>query len=384
MQMGRTPDAGDIRRWVLGSVAMGARGVSFWNHRPERLWSEGFGSGLLNATGDRTARADEAGRIAKALDARAEFFTKSACPPGRVAIAVDEHLYHFTAASGLREHLAYTIRGIYRSLWESGVSADFVDAQRLNDAPKYRALILPFPIALSLQVIRALKEYVENGGTLISGPCPSRFSKYGFTYSDAMSPVLEEVFGASHARLLSVREPGDKARWTGSQRTFGDSIPFTELTGTGELEGKNVAPALYVQSLHLKEAKPVLVRGEETVGCVNRYGKGSAYLIGTLLGHALPAFRDPKNGEFLMAILTKAGVRPDTVGKLQRRRRGLGKQAAWFFFNSTPEAVEELVPIDKGRRATELFGAELEKTETGVRLRVEPLDVRCLIIDIDA
>jgi hypothetical protein len=77
-------------------------------------------------------------------------------------------------------------------------------------------------------------------------------------------------------------------------------------------------------------------------------------------------------------------VRPDVVGKLQRRRRTLLKQSAWFLFNTTREAIEELMPLDKTRRATDLFGAPLERTDAGVRVRVEPLDVRCLLIDTDA
>jgi hypothetical protein len=40
--LGRVPTRAEIRRWVLGSVACGARGVCFWNHRAERLWSYAY------------------------------------------------------------------------------------------------------------------------------------------------------------------------------------------------------------------------------------------------------------------------------------------------------------------------------------------------------
>jgi hypothetical protein len=41
------------------------------------------------------------------------------------------------------------------------------------------------------------------------------------------------------------------------------------------------------------------------------------------------------------------------------------------------------VPVERGKHATDLLGGALEKSGAGVKLRVEPLDVRCLMIESD-
>ena len=61
--------------------------------------------------------------------------------------------------------------------------------------------------------------------------------------------------------------------------------------------------------------------GTEVAGTVNQFGKGWAYLIGTMMGYALPSYNDPRNARFLAAVLKSAGVLPDSVGALKRRRR---------------------------------------------------------------
>jgi hypothetical protein len=104
-------------------------------------------------------------------------------------------------------------------------------------------------------------------------------------------------------------------------------------------------------------------------------------LIGTLLGHGLLAYEDKRNGTFLSHLLANAGVKPERVGRLQRRRRVLGGQGVWFLFNTTGTPVEETVALENYKTAKDLFGAELPAAPGGVRVEVAPLDVRCLILE---
>ena len=97
---------------------------------------------------------------------------------------------------------------------------------------------------------------------------------------------------------------------------------------------------------------PVSQYRDEVAACMNSFGKGRAYLIGTLLGPAAaPEKADPRNGKFLAAVL-------DRAGRLQRRRRLLGSKAAWFLCNTTHETVGETVFLEKCRSASDLLSLE--------------------------
>jgi beta-galactosidase len=382
---GRDPDPDDIRRWVLGSLAAGARGICFWNHRPEIFWQEGYGFGLLNWGSDSSPRADEAGRLSRAINAHRDLFSRGQPFQPEVAVLVSEDLYHFLEAdpSKALQHYVYTIRGIYKCLWSEGIPVAFMDSGQLaNEVGKYKAIIAPFPVAMSQGVIGALRGYVKAGGTLISEACPGRFSNFGMTsIGSYMAPGVAELFGVRQKQLGLIREPDDGAKWTGVATSYGDTLEYRQLEGREDFSPYKVTPAYYLQTFVPLKATPILTYGREIAGCVNSYGAGKAYLIGTLLGHGELAYRDPSNRTFLAVILGRVGIKPDKVGQLNRRRRTFRNQAAWFLFNITNEPVEESVPLAGFKTARDLLGEDFPTALGSIQVRVEPAGIRCLILE---
>jgi hypothetical protein len=121
--------------------------------------------------------------------------------------------------------------------------------------------------------------------------------------------------------------------------------------------------------------------GDEVAGCVNNFGRGKAYLAGTFLGHAGPAYNDWRNGEFLAVVSARSGIVSDRAGKLARRRRVLGKRAAWFFFNFSDHTIEESVPLEEFRKARDLLGDELPTASGAIRVKVTAMDVCCVLLE---
>lgn len=377
-----TPD--DIRRWVFSCLAAGSRGICFWNHRPEIYWEEGYGFSLLDWGSDTSERAEEAGRISTALNRHMELFAKGEHPKPAVAIVLNEDTIHWAESSlhDVNDHLQYTIAGIWKSLWRQGVTVGFVESTAIPaNASVVKALILPFPLTLGQEEVTALTNYVRSGGTLISEACPGRFNTYGIGFEGGMAPGLPELFGAKHKGVFLIREPGKGEKWTNWEFSLHDTIEYRDLNGAGEFAQYTVFPAFYLQTLTLTTAKPLLVYGEEVAGSMNEFGQGRAYLAGAFLGHAGPAYNDWRNGEFLCAVLQKAGVSNDRVGQLNRRRRILGGIAAWFLFNSTENVIEESVPLEKYTSARDLFGEELHAASKAVRVTVQPMDIRCILLE---
>ena len=380
----RAPDPADIRRWVLACLAAGVRGICFWNHRPEIFWQEGYGFNLLDWSAETSARAREAGRLGKALNAHAKLFTQGAHPEPGVAIVLNEDLYHFAEGSQHESihHLQFTIQGIWKSLWLQGVPCGFVEPAALPTSPgKCKVLILPFPVALGPGVIEALEVYVRNGGTVVSETCPGRFDNYGIGLKGAMMRGVAELFGATHEGVFLIREPNNGGKWTARELAPRDQLEYRNLVGVGDFAAQSVFPAYYLQVLTPTTGKSILKYDDEVAGCVNSYGKGWAYLVGTLLGHGVAGYGDLRNAKFLATVLERAGVSSDSVGALKRRRRILGNQAAWFFFNQTDKPVEQGVSIEGYKSAQDLLGGELASTGGRIQVRVDPFDIKCLVLE---
>lgn len=379
---GRVPDAGDIRRWVLGALAGGVHGICFWNHRSELFWDEAYGFGLMELRGGETPRAKEAGRIASAVNARAaDLLSQGLCPKSSVAIVIDEDLWNYVRGSGepLISAFVSNLRGIHRALFLDGYAVDFLDAGDVpTHAARYQVLIHPCPIALGEQAISALRDYVHAGGTLISGPCPGRFDRFGFGCPGEMPAALEELFGAEHRQLISLsgRQPH-----LSQNSVRPEPVRPLMLTGSGDYAAEQVRPEFYMQYLAVKSAVPVLRYKSEITGTVNSFGSGKAFLIGTLLGNSIAASESPENGAFLVSMISRSRVKPDRVGKLIRRRRQYENKQAWFLFNLDSKAVSERLPIGSSDKVTDLFGEPLRTMQGSVAVTVGPRDIACLLIE---
>lgn len=245
---------------------------------------------------------------------------------------------------------------------------------------------MPFPLTLRPSLIEALQAYVRNGGTVIAEACPGRsdtgrFDNYGIGLKGAMMPGVSELFGATHQEVFLIREPNNGAKWTAWELAPRDQREYRDLLGVGEFSTQSVFPAYYLEILAPTSGKPILKYRDEVPGCVNSYGKGRAYLVGTLLGHGVAGYNDLCNARFLAALLGRAGVSSDSVGVLKRRRRILGNQATWFLFNQTDKPVEEEVAIEGYQSARDLLGGKVSPPGGRIQVRVEPFDIKCLVLE---
>jgi beta-galactosidase len=385
LHIGRTPDAEDVRRWVLGGMAAGMNGISFWNHRAEIFWSECNGFGLMDPAGGVSERLEAAGRLARAINEDPEIFSLGEPPQAPVALLVNEDLYHFcqATANDAVQHLQYGLRGHYYRLWRMGVPADFVEAEQAaaGALAGYKAAILPVPLALDAAYMEHLRAYVAGGGMLISDACPGRFDRYGFCPRSQMVAGGEELFGARHERVRIVGEPDGAGRWTPSARGWGEFADPVVLTGTGELEGARLRASFYLQTLSPLAASSVLLAGDETAGTINRFGKGRAALLGTFAGHSALAHRLEGGEDVFEKLLHAAGVEPDVCGPLLRRRRVHGDRQAWFLINPTDAEVTQPVGLEGFRNVRDLLGDAVLETAGGTaRVRVPAAGVRCLVL----
>lgn len=395
LHLGRTPDAADIRRWMLAGLAAGMHGISFWNHRAERMWQEANGFGLLDSQGETTERVEEAGRVGRAINAHWDLFAHGEPPRAEVAVVLHDDLYHFheatllpvagAPATGSAQRLfSFNLRGHYARLWRLGIPVDFVSEEEVANGglDGYRVALLPMPLALDDEFVGRLRRFVEGGGAVVSDACPGRFDRYGFCRRAQMADGAAALFGARHRSVGLVREIDGGRRWTPPERGWGELAPPTMLAGVGTLAGFDLPATFYLQTLQPTTGEPILAAGDQVAGVRHRVGDGMAVLLGTFAGLSATAYPDAAgDGLFERLLVDDLRVRPDRVGALLRRRRVLGDREAWFFVNPTAAPATERVSLDGHPGASDLLAGPLTPGPDGaVSLTVEPAGIACLVL----
>lgn len=388
LHYGRKPTPQDLRLWILAGLACGMTGISFWNHRVERFWKEANGFGLLDPIGDSSERMQAASRIGAAIQRHGAFFSQAQPPRAQVALLVNEDLYHFFEACNgdVIHHYRYNMRGWYARLSRLGIPVDFLDAEEVaaGDLAHYRAAILTMPLSLDGGYFAHLRSFAEAGGTLIAEACPGRWDKYGWTTLTQLVDGGEELFGARHAELALVEEPGRPWRWLPEARHFGEFDPETMLLGSGQFAGMEVRASFYLQTLHPTTAEPLLTRDQDIAAVVNRAGAGRAVLIGTFLGFGALAYRhaDGDSDRVLEGLLATAGVIPDRCGALLRRRRVLDNREAWFFINLRAERVTASVDVSGFSTVTDLLGdCLMERRDSEIIIDLAGVSLACVLLE---
>lgn len=381
---GRVPSKDDIRRWMLTAVSSGANAISFWVARAEIQGHEINGYSLLDSQGDFSERLEEAGRIGRALNRHPWLFAPGNTCRAQAAILVNEENYRLCSQlkGGAEEHLMYSTRGWHRLLWEQGVAVDFVEARELEETwvKNYRLLILPFPLSVSEKMAGFLTNFVKDGGHLISEACPGRFDPYGYGNRGELDPGMKALFGVKHESLTMVEEPEGGARFKMHELSYGDYRENTAMQGLNLLEGVSVLPNLYLETYTPQTAVPVLSNEMGICGTLNQAGLGTAWLIGTFIGHHGTAYRSESVSELVKKLLHACGVFPEHTGRLHMRRLQTETEQALFFTNQYDEPITERIKIPCGAKVENLYGEPLSEKDGYVELTVRPLDVEVVII----
>ena len=382
-QKGRVPSADDIRRWMLTAVSSGVTTISFWVTPAEIMAQEVNGFSLLDSEGSTTARLEEVGRVGRALMQHPDLFARPTKPKSEVGIVVNERNMQFCSSyAGLNQRLTYSTRGWYCMLWESGIPVDFVNVIDIGSATarQYRALILAFPMSLSEEVASRLEEYVRSGGNLISEAAPGRVDENGISTRVEMSPKLWELFGVWQRSITMVREPDEDVRWMPAERTWGEFLDATALEGTGIMKGQKVPANYYLQTFEPKGSEPFLDYNGAAAGVTRKAGKGTAWLLGTYIGHNGNAYRNEQTPQFVRELMKQCGVRRQNEGELLVQKRVGEEREAWALTNPTDHDVTEMVTVPKGATVTDLLAGAVSVTGDQVKVAARSLDVQVLII----
>jgi beta-galactosidase len=194
---------------------------------------------------------------------------------------------------------------------------------------------------------------------------------------------MRVIFGVKHKSFTMVREPGSIPRWSPPERTWGEFIESTVLTGKGPLNGIALRANVYIETFEISgSSTPCFMYNNAVAGVVNKVGKnnGSAWLLGTYMGHTGTAYRSEVNQNIVRSLLSQCGVPLPPVGSPLLRKRAIPGKEAWIYTNPSGAEMTAKVDVKGWPSVHDLLGEPLDRQGDMVNLRVNSLDVRVLIV----
>jgi beta-galactosidase GanA len=271
----------EIRLWNWTALAAGAKGIMYWQWRPEPSGLEAPGFGLTTLDGDLSARTEAAAEVASRVSADGRLSAaRRLLPVNGIYVSRHSALLAF-AASRADEIYAKALYGSYRAFFEQNVPVRFVHADDLVRAIRegLETLYLPAALSISDREEEELASFVEKGGTLVSEACPGLFDERG---------VLKQSGTLLHRVLGLGQQVVDRAE-------------KVELIWKPEHAGSldtSFCGSLYRHTVnHLESDVEVLacfVDGTPAM-CRRPFGEGVGIWIGTFLSLAVEADLDSRS-----------------------------------------------------------------------------------------
>jgi beta-galactosidase GanA len=317
------PTPTQIETWIWNAIAAGARGVMFWQWRPELLGPESPGYGLCTPNGALTERAVVAGALARQLRSDQTLIaTTPAEPTIAIMVSRDTALLTYATDRSLDAY-AHAVAGAHRLLVDAGIPARFLHAEAVavSGVPAgIEAIWWPMPLVASSALAGPLARFVTTGGNLITEASPGQYNELGWCVPEP--GYLRDLFGAEVVDADIVDSP--QIHLMSGQRLRGAWQLDTLRAYEAHVVGTDV------------DGRPAATR--------NTRGAGHAIILGTFLSLDYHTNRDADTRECFVALLgegldlpiwTWARQRPGLVARVLERDRIATTLIA---VNHTPEA----------------------------------------------
>ena len=348
-------DLHTMKRHIFQPLAQGIKGFVFWQYRPERLGLESPAWGLTDLEGGPTPWLEAAAEINRALQACSELILHSAPSDTRVAILNSQRaqLFDFCVSRADTWYIA-SVKGALSMFRAAGYNARLVSDLQMTDEhlAQYKVLYDPFPYYKDAASCAVLRRWVENGGTLIA---EAPFGAY--SDDDGLHTVrqpgfgFDEVFGAREERITTA---------SSFQNAYGKDWSTKNDVNLLKINGELPARGFhFYEALRPTSGTAEAVFEDGSAACVvNRFGKGCAIALGSLLAIAYERSGAQENAAFVSRLLEKyAGVSP-----LFEMPEGVRIDAL-----SAPEG--QLLVIDNGTPNEQICFRTREQKLRGSRLR---------------
>ncbi len=354
-----------LLRWTAQILAGGAKGLLYWQYRPERLGIESPGWGITEMDGSPGKHYEIVSRIGAIIQQHGAEIAAAQKPPSQVAVLYNPDNALFGWLIHRPTYFKHSLRGLFRAFYDENFDVDFVHARRPKTFGEYKLLYCPFPVMMDRSLASGLREYVRSGGVLVAeAQCGAFQREDGLRSLHIPGWGLEELFGCSEQELF-----------------LGDFMPPSDLL-------IQTSDGLLLQGDYAREIlRPA---GAQVLGTfadgspamtLSRFGQGTAILVGSYLGAAIYDHRPTALPDFLRNLAEKAGCTQTigVTGNVPVRADVLRTENALFLIliNHAKTDAEVSVSIrEPFQRAQDLFTGKTQMISDRLECVIEPESAR--------
>ena len=341
----------DMTYKLYDALAIGAKGMFFWQYRSERVGHENDCAGLARMDGSPRPVLNsvrEYGATIRQFNEKILDFYET---PADVAIVFDYRsqlmsevedacggLYSFADKPDAVRYYPMAHRGFYHLMRKNDVRVDYLGVKNIGDIFKYKVVYFPQYAMLDRAIVPTLVKFVSEGGTIIAD------EGFGMRLANTwMNPYDLECPELIKARLVERRRARKALKFGG--RTLNTCGYYTEYRSEG------TAAAL--------EFADGIAAAHEV-----RIGKGKMVLLGFSLGYSALVDGSPAWMDVFTALTKGADLQKTAYGRvaedLEERRLVNGNEQYVFLINSSK--AEKRVELKEKVLATYGQGAVSGKT----------------------
>lgn len=183
---------------------------------------------------------------------------------------------------------AECLKGAYQAFLDSGIQADIIRMKQIQD---YDIIYVPYPFGISDQDIEALKQWVEQGGTLISEGAFGFFNDSGHAIEHQPNRGFAEVFGCVQEKVHLGPDRNKELKM---------------MTDHGTIRA-----GVYQQSYLLTSGEAVGNYEDGSIAMVrNDHQNGNTVLVGSMPGYGYFHHPEETTRRWFASLLRIAGKNP--------------------------------------------------------------------------
>jgi beta-galactosidase GanA len=356
--VGSPVTASDLEMWTWGMVSRGARAINYYAFYPMNAGYESGGYGLIALDGTLTERSRHAGEVARRIEENSDLLLQSHPERAEVAIVfspLTPLVGGYDEESG-RTAIHEAVAGYHRMFFERNLLVDVLSSRELSqdELPRYKLVIVPYPLMLTEEEARVLKEYVCGGGHL--------FVEARAGWVDERGHAEPRVPGFGWDEMLGVRE-----------RQLIPNKEFTVKWGDVQFKGMGFEEQFEVED---RAAHQVALTEQGTpIAYEHEYHKGRAIILGGFAGqenYEHPVAMHPLARWLARwAGLSEPKLRAPALVELRQMYTSNGRWVFFFNHGDKPASVEFSRVLERSAsRIREITsGREIAPTGTDLNLK---------------
>lgn len=307
------PDFEEFKTHILIPFARGIKGFLFWQYKPERLGKESPAWGLVNMDGSENECVRHAQRLNNALQDNTDKLLASFPKRAKIAIlnssAAQTFLWEISNDIMLHYH---SLSGAFMSLWEAQYNVDIISEHQLKEQgiDEYDVIYVPAPYYQDKQTTDILKQFVFDGGTLISEALFGGISAETGLYSKTMPGYgFDEVFGCK--QILSTTSSAFNNAYA---KEYSEKLE--DSSAARFTYGDKSARGYYFHEEFVATTGEVIATYENgnAAAVLNHYGEGKAIITGTLPAYMADCHNAQDSKDYIVSLIKDiAGISPEAT-----------------------------------------------------------------------